>query len=188
MSRNVYLTEILPPEREPLSLEEVKAHLRVTGDGEDGLIQGLIRAARAACEDYTGRALVARDYVLALDAWPARGDLRLPRPPFLSLTRIDIVGRSGERIEHPAAAYEIDGAGRIVMTGSFPAALRESGGIEVRYRAGYGDAPESVPEPLRLAMKQLVARLYERRGDGEAGALPAAVRAAFQSYRVMELS
>lgn len=188
MSCTVYLTEVLPPEREPLSLEETKAHLRVTGDAEDGLIQGLIRAARAACEDYTGRALMAREFVLAIDAWPSSGRLRLPRPPFLGLTRIDVVGRFGERIEHPAAGYEVDGAGLITTVGSLPLALRESGGIEVRYRAGYGDAPESVPEPLRLAMKQLVARLYERRGDGETGALPAAVRAAFQSYRVMELS
>ena len=43
-----------------------------------------------------------------------------------------------------------------------PAAL--SRGIELDVEVGYGDAPADVPEPLRQAIRLLVAHWYENRG------------------------
>jgi uncharacterized phiE125 gp8 family phage protein len=37
--------------------------------------------------------------------------------------------------------------------------------IEIDVAAGFGPNPESVPEPLRLAIRRLVARWFENRGD-----------------------
>ena len=38
-------------------------------------------------------------------------------------------------------------------------------GISLDVEAGFGSSPEDVPEPLRLAIKMLVARWFENRGD-----------------------
>jgi uncharacterized phiE125 gp8 family phage protein len=51
---------------------------------------------------------------------------------------------------------------------------------------GYGAAPESVPEPLRQAIRLLVTNWYENRGDAggdDANPLPASVRALVAPYQ-----
>ena len=48
------------PEAEPVTLAGVKAHLRLDHDSEDGLLSGLIRAARDEVERATGTALIDR--------------------------------------------------------------------------------------------------------------------------------
>jgi uncharacterized phiE125 gp8 family phage protein len=180
--RDGYVVETAPPGAEPLSLQEAKDYLRVTGDGDDALIAGLITAAREACEDYTGRALITRGYSLFLDAWP-EGDLMLPRPPLVAVTQIRVAAS-----DVPPESYVADASGRLVFLSSPPAPGVAARGIEIRFTAGYGARAEDVPAALRTGMKQVVARLYESRGDTESGlALPSSARALFHAYRVMGL-
>lgn len=61
---------ITQPALEPLELPHVKAWLREDGDGQDSVIQSLIRTAREECENYTGRAAYVATYRDALDAFP----------------------------------------------------------------------------------------------------------------------
>ena len=51
MHRPVLVT---PPAETPVSRTEAKAHLRVDGTGDDDLIDGLIDAAVAHLDGYTG--------------------------------------------------------------------------------------------------------------------------------------
>ncbi|MEF2551763.1 head-tail connector protein [Aurantimonas sp. A2-1-M11] len=55
---------------------EAKAWARIDRDDEDGLIGGLIRAARETIEALTGLVLVQRAFRLALDPVPADGRWR----------------------------------------------------------------------------------------------------------------
>ncbi len=52
-------------------------------------------------------------------------------------------------------------------SGSFPSDLRAANGLKIVFTAGYGTTTQSVPEPLRIAMMQYCAFLYEHRGDFE---------------------
>jgi uncharacterized phiE125 gp8 family phage protein len=65
------------------------------------------------------------------------------------------------------------------------------GGIELDIETGYGDAPEDAPEPLRQAIRVLVAHWYENRGLIAAGqgvaALPETAGALIKPYRVLSL-
>jgi uncharacterized phiE125 gp8 family phage protein len=72
-----------------------------------------------------------------------------------------------------------------------PAPGRKAGGIELDVEVGYGDAPADVPEPLRQAIKHLVAHWYENRGLIAIGhtvaVLPLTVAALIAPYRVLSL-
>src|SRR5687767_2465071 len=75
------LSLITPPEQEPITFDEAKAHCRVDVDDDDALISGLIVAARQHVENVTGRQLIAAEWALKLDCWPCWIDV--PRAPLL---------------------------------------------------------------------------------------------------------
>jgi hypothetical protein len=107
------------PVVEPVSLADAKAHLRVDGETEDGLIQSLISTARAWAEDYTDRTFVLTKWVMRTDSFygpvgsPAQFglkadgnnmegrqgvvpnmDIELPRPPMSQVdgyTSVEVV-------------------------------------------------------------------------------------------------
>ena len=68
---------------------------------------------------------------------------------------------------------------------------RIGAGIELDVTAGYGDAAIDVPEPLRQAIRLLVAHWYENRGLIASGTttsvLPSTVAALLAPYRVLSL-
>ncbi len=68
---------------------------------------------------------------------------------------------------------------------------RPIAGIEIDVTVGYGDAGTDVPEPLRQAIRLLVAHWYENRGliavGHEVAILPQTVAALIAPYRVLAL-
>jgi len=71
------LFKTVEPAVEPVTLSEVKAHLRIDGTSEDDLLGGLVRAARQDVERSTGLALIDQSWRLVLDRWPASGTVPL---------------------------------------------------------------------------------------------------------------
>lgn len=70
------LSLVTPPGLDPISLEEAKAHCRVSSDTEDGLLAGYVLAARHYAENWTRRAFLTQSWALTLDhGWPAHHDL-----------------------------------------------------------------------------------------------------------------
>jgi len=65
------LRQSTPPLIEPVSLADMKLHLRVDIDDDDSLIQALISAARERAEDFTGRCFIPRGLTFGLDRFPA---------------------------------------------------------------------------------------------------------------------
>lgn len=55
---------------EPITLSEAKTHLRLTTDDEDGLISGLITAARLYAENYQNRIYVSADPNIICEEMP----------------------------------------------------------------------------------------------------------------------
>ena len=68
---------------------------------------------------------------------------------------------------------------------------RSIAGIEIDVALGYGAAAADVPEPLRHAVKLLLAHWYENRGvtanGGESAPMTAGVEALIAPYRVLSL-
>jgi uncharacterized phiE125 gp8 family phage protein len=163
----------------PVTLDEVKAFLRLGNEEEDALVAGLVRSAAETCERFTGRALVSREVeevVAASGAWT-----RLGIAPVQAIEAVAAEG--GEPLPAGDYAIDIDAAGDGWVRVLRPVDEKR---VRVRYRAGLAADPNGVPEALRHGIVRLTAHLYAHREDG-AGP-PFAVAALWRPWRRLRLS
>ena len=205
---------ITPPALEPLTLAEAKAHLRLDTGDEDALVASLIVAARQLVEAHTGRALIAQAWRLVLDDWPTRNTfaltpgpfvplgstpnpntLTLPLGPLISLDAIRVYDAFNVATPLAASTWYVDaqpGGARLQFTTAPREPGRAIAGIEIDVTVGYGPAASDVPEALRLAMRMLVARWFEARGDAATDSgqaqIPTHIAALLQPFRAMRLA
>ena len=181
------------PSIEPLTLAEAKNWVKVTDGADDALLQSLIVSARLAVEAATNRLLITQQWRLTLDAWPLKGALPLPITPVRSISRVRVLDGGGVARDLSLSLFTLDASldrARIVLGSPLVAPGVASGGVSMDLVAGYGDAASAIPEPLRLAMRHIIAFWYANRGDGDAGAagLPASVTAMLAPYRIRRLA
>jgi uncharacterized phiE125 gp8 family phage protein len=183
------------PAVEPVSLAEAKAHLRVEHADDDDTIAALIAGARIHVEAQTRRALITQTWRLARDTWPANGRIAVLPAPLRQLVAARVYRLDGTTQAIDLAAFTVDTIGApAVLTfasGALPAPGRAAGGIELDVEVGYGGAPADVPQPLRQAIRVVVAHWYENRGLIAAAhgvtVLPQSVDALLKPYRVLSL-
>jgi uncharacterized phiE125 gp8 family phage protein len=180
------------PAVEPLSLAEAKAFLRVEHADDDDVITALIASARIHIEAQTRRGLITQSWRIFIDAWPADGRLPVRPAPLQALSAARVYDADGNAQAVDLQAFVVDTAGSEMAFA--PWALAQPGriaaGIELDVSVGYGAAAGDVPEPLRLAVRQLVAHWYENRGLATLGAvivLPSTVAALIAPYRMLSL-
>ena len=103
---------VVGPVVEPVTVAEVREHLRIDHTHEDKWLLAAIRTAREDVEGYTGRALLTQTLEWSLDGWPEEGVLRLPRPPLRSVSWLKWTGADGVATTVDAAAvYLVDAVG-----------------------------------------------------------------------------
>ena len=155
------------------SLGELKDWLRISGTGEDGLLEALLKSATALCEQFVGQWLVigaARERVRADGTWQ-----RLSARPVVAISGVEGVAAEGYAVDIDAAG---DGWVR-VRPGDDP--------VEVRYQAGMAEAAEGLPEPIRQGIVRLAAEQFAAR-SGESASPPAVVGALWRPFRRMRLA
>ncbi len=195
MTAPLRLSRVSGPDQLPVTLGELKAHLRIEDDQttDDAVILGFLNAAIRAAEHFTRRALITQTWRLFLDDWPRSvlgGDViregfhqgadprrpvvevALPLPPLQAVVHVKTHADDDQATLWPAGDYFVDSAGvpgRIVMRkgAALPPPTRVANGIEIQFTAGYGDYPADVPETLRTGILVLAAHLNERRGDDD---------------------
>lgn len=183
---------ISAPASEPLSLQEARSWLRVDTADEDQLIQSLIVSARLAVEAATNRLLITQQWRLLLDGWPGDLTLNLPLAPVRQVVRITVADAAGGVVTVQATQYRLDGSldfARLVLSPPLPNPGVSVSGVSIDLTVGYGDAA-AVPEPLRLAMRHLIALWFANRGDGDGahGRLPLSVQSLLAPYRIRRLA
>jgi uncharacterized phiE125 gp8 family phage protein len=155
-----------PPSAEPLTLAQVKAHLRIEHDDEDALLQSLAATARQHLERETGLCLLVQHWRLYLDLWPKGGVIEIARGPVQAIESVTVYGADGEASDVSLEDHLLDGASR-------PARLwlrdpktpgRALNAIEIDFTAGFGEAGADVPSPLMRAMLIHVGFMYGFRG------------------------
>lgn len=181
---------------EPITVAEVKAHLRISDQYEDSLIAGLITAARKSVEQITRRSLINQTWRLYLDDFPADIYINLPYPPLVSVTHVKYYDQDGQFVTLNTADYQVDDKatpGSIVLTelGNWPTTeLDKVNAVEVEFVAGYGASAVNIPGPIKLAITHLVSHWFENREpyrDGRMEAIPATFEMILMPYRFLSL-
>lgn len=163
---------------EPVSLAEAKAQCRVTASDEDGMMAGLLLAAREHCENHTHRVFSTQTFALSVDQrWPTVFNYRnvdrhrrivLPKPPAQSVVNVSYVDTFGATQVLDPSQYQfskgtlhgfIDQAYGVC----WPAVRRQPDAITVQFVAGYGTNPSNLPESIRQAILMLIAHFYQNR-------------------------
>lgn len=183
--------QTVAPATEPVTTTELKTYLAIDGTDFDTLLGDLIEEARQEIEDTTGIAMINQTWKLSLDNWPGYrepwwdgvrqghinqlsgvpNEVRLPRYPLSSITSVTTYDEDSNSTSITVAdVFDVDTQqrpGRIVLQSgqAWPVALRDTNAIEIVYVAGYGAAASSVPAPLRAAVRNLAAYLFEHRGE-----------------------
>jgi uncharacterized phiE125 gp8 family phage protein len=154
------------PTVEPVSLADMKLHLRVDCTADDDLITSLIVAARQWCEDYEHRAYITQTITAKLDYLPSQ--IILPKPRLQSVTSITYTDTAEAVQTLNSSLYDVDTyrePGQVTRgyNENYPSVLTTVNSVTIVYVAGYGDAATDVPDKTISAIKLLCAHLYEHR-------------------------
>ena len=175
------------PAVEPVTLADAKSFLRLDGTDEDEVVGALVTAARLTVEARGRLALLRQTWRLRFAGWPSCRTVRVPVGPVEAVVAARLVSSAGTATVLPAGACRLHPGGDRLLLVAADAPEPEAGGrIEVDLLCGYGTDPSAVPEPLRLAIRLLVANWFEHRGDepdGSALPVPPRVGALLATYR-----
>lgn len=152
----------------PVSLDEAKAHLRVTASGEDDLIASLVDAAVSHIDGWNGvlgRCLINQDWRASYCDWPACGTIELPFPNVSAVTvKYSDADNSEQTVsssQYQLLECPIGSCVIFNQTFTWPNLYpyREDR-VRVDLTAGYGTAAENVPQALRQAILLHVSKDY----------------------------
>lgn len=166
----------------PLSVADLRDHLRVTGDAEDGVIAAMGYAAAAHMEAYTQRLMTPRTCTLLLSDLPSGVEpIELPGGSVVSLTSVvaDGVTVTGCSVVGHSPALLIPSTDWPTVTGDgYPVTITYVAGMTV------------VPFDLRMALKLISADLYENRANSSELALrevPTSAAMLMNMHRIMPI-
>jgi uncharacterized phiE125 gp8 family phage protein len=179
----------LPPIAEPLTLAEVKSHLRITHSDDDTFISTLIIAARRMTEQRYDLCLMPQSWSIYFDRWPEDGIFSLPLYPVAAIADLKIYGDDDVAATIDPAHYLLDVASKpsrlVLRRGrSFPPPGRRVNGIEIKLNCGFA----AVPAPIKQALLTMIGDLYANRGDGQTSEMPFSAHELLAPYRQVRLT
>jgi uncharacterized phiE125 gp8 family phage protein len=197
------LRMITAPMVQPLTLEEVKEHLRVDYTEADSLISAYIEAATSHVEgehSFTGRALVTQTWELVIDHFPSH-EIKIPLPPLQSIDSIKYDDSAGDEQTLAADQYYVDDVSEpawvVPIVGGWPTAVLDAiNAVRIRFTCGYPatvDSPPdlrgNIPRAIKQAMLLHIGSFHEHREEQIVGLttmqLPFAAENLLRPWRVV---
>jgi len=179
------------PVMEPLTLQQVKDHLKIDGTNEDPYLTGLAITARISLERYLNRVLITQRYTAFYNRW--HGQMEIPFPPLQSIDQVRYYDGTGELqvLDEDGFYWIVDSTDPARIVRKFDSVYPElqdgrPASILIDFTCGYGD-PEDVPEDLKHAMKLIITDYYENRGSiviGQVNKIPSHIIALAHSYKI----
>lgn len=172
---------------------EAQTFLRIDGTTDQTLVESLISATTKRVEEFLGRKLITQVWSIYYDFFPRESNeeawwdgvrdgaiselsspirsIELPFGPCQSLYYLRTIDETDGTQNINATTYSLDTiSSRPIIAlksgGVWPSTLlRPVNGVHVKGTFGYGSTGASVPAPIKEAIKIMVAKLYEHRGD-----------------------
>lgn len=165
---------IEPPALEPMTIEEAKKIMGITGGYDDDEMVSLLAQARQECEHYQRRRFITQTLDVYLDKFPSSSVLELiDCSPVQSIIHIKYTDYNGVTAELPSTSYVLDNVSevnRLVLSRncSWPSVeLATVNGVVIRLIAGV-DAEKvgnrivsSLPEAIKWAIELQMRIVYD---------------------------
>ena len=179
------LVLVTPPAAEPLTLVEVKSHLRIEHSDDDSLIQRLIDVAVrfVDVQGSLGKAMITQTWA----EWFA------PNPSTITLGVGPVQSVSAIRYYDADNALQVATLSNFLVMGTpsqtivkpkigftWPTVFVRDDAIKIEYVVGYGNAANDVPQTVRHALMMLVAHYYENRENELIGTISKTLPFGFQ--------
>lgn len=155
----------------PVTLEQVKAHLRITTDSEDETLRHYLQAAFDWAEQRTQRAIVSRNYLIVRDTFPGRC-WALPLGRISAVVSVKYIDSDGDLQSWDASNYETDVSTdynprvRPSPANAWPSTGEYFNAAQCTVTAGWSQ--EDIPYTLRQAILLKCGELDEGRAPGDA--------------------
>jgi uncharacterized phiE125 gp8 family phage protein len=175
---------------EPVTLDDLKEHLRITGNDDDLYLAGILSAARALVETRTRRQLFTATWLLKMDSFADcrhcdGWTIRLEKVPVASISSIVYTDTGGTSTTLSASLYTLDSSSepaRITPAYNqvWPSTRCMMNAVTITFVAGAAAA--SVPTEAKHLIKLIAATMNENR-EADIGSMqwPPAVEALFAS-------
>jgi len=153
------LTLVTAPTLRPVTLEEVKDHLRIDDTDGDSALSFLLDSAIAQVERDKGVKLITQTWDYKIDSFPST-EIRLPLMPLQSVTSVTYTDTDGDSQTWDSGEYTVHTG---TMPGKITLAYNESWptirdidfAVTVRFICGYTSVA-NVPDNLRHAILLVV--------------------------------
>ncbi len=158
------------PTHEPLTLDEVKTHLRIELDNneDDFSLYGSLLAATESVENFLNRKVVTQTLDFYVDRFPAKEFITLPGGRLASITSLKYTDSDDSETTWTASNYfasVTSEPGRLNLAYGIPwpsVTLKPRDAIVVRYVVGYGTGDQA-PASIRQAVLLTIGHFWQNR-------------------------
>lgn len=154
--------------QKPVTVAELKSHLRVEHDRDDTYIATLLDAAINQVQEYTERQLLTATWTLLLDSFDY--PVKIEKPPVASIVSIKYYDEDNTEQTLSTDVYQTEvrtdpAIVELKPDQSWPDITSEREyPIEIEFTAGYTSA-DNVPMDIKHAIKLIVGNMYTYRDD-----------------------
>lgn len=152
---------------EPLSLSDLRKHLRVEHNEEDSYLNMLIGASRAAAESLIDGIIADREFILTLDEFT--NEIAFPlRPVNPNSIAISYVDENGDSQTFTAFDYTSDQFKTCIFptyNTDWPKTEAGFNKVTITFSAGFVGHYGSMPQDVKHAMLMIAGTLYDQRED-----------------------
>lgn len=176
------LDPLTSPSTQPVGLPQIKDHLRIDHTDEDAHLTLLAKAATEWAEGIMHRQILARQWRMSMDGFPAGSStawgsvINLPMGHTLSVDLVTYVDSDGaeQTLTGPSSSpagtdyeeYLAATTGGCLWPAygtSWPSTREQPGAVRVDFTAGWGTATSDVPPDVIHAVLFRIADMYESR-------------------------
>lgn len=160
---------VTAPAATPISVDEVKAQLRIEHTDDDALLTRLISVAVAMTDvkGVLGQAIITQTWSQWMGPNPTQS-VQLLLGPVQSVTAVKYYDVDGVLQTDTLANYQVFGVPSKTTVGpkegfAWPVTQERDDAIKIEYVVGYGDASTDVPDTIRHALMLMIGHWYDNR-------------------------